>query len=447
MSQATFKNNRVTSSPQTIPIVNIGRFRTFSGSNMEDSPQISGLDFNTKFETKVVAKVLPFRVNNYVIENLIDWSNPESDPMFRLVFPHREMLEATDFNRVAELVAGNASQGELDHVVGDIRQKLNPNPADQASLNVPVEDGFRLEGLQHKYRETVLVFPAQGQTCHTYCSFCFRWNQFVKNGEEKFKAKTQAFLDYLAKHKEVIDVLFTGGDPLVMNHRRWEGYLLPLLDKKYDHIQNIRIGTKTLAFWPYRFTTDQDADDMLRLFERVVQSGKQLAIMAHYDHPVELSTPAAEEAIRRVRSTGAVIRSQGPVLRNINDNSASWAQLWKKQLTLGIVPYYQFVERDTGARRFFEVPLARAFEIYRESIQQVSGLGRTARGPVMSASQGKVHIQGAAQIGDDKVFVLSFLQSREPDHVGQTFFAKFDENATWFNELEPYPSGSKFFFD
>lgn len=70
------------------------------------------------------------------------------------------------------------------------------------------------------------------------------------------------------------------------------------------------------------------------------------------------------------------------------------------------------VERDTGARHYFAVPLAHACEIYREAIQQVSGIARTARGPSLSASPGKVEIQGTAEINGEKVFVLRFLQGR-----------------------------------
>ncbi len=87
------------------------------------------------------------------------------------------------------------------------------------------------------------------------------------------------------------------------------------------------------------------------------------------------------EAIRRIRATGAVIRTQAPLVQRINDDADVWVRMWRTQVRLGLIPYYMFVQRDTGAKRYFEVPLVRAYEIYREAIQQVSGLGRTARGP------------------------------------------------------------------
>jgi len=214
-----------------------------------------------------------------------------------------------------------------------------------------------------------------------------------------------------------------------------------------EHIETIRIGTKALTFWPYRFVTDEDADDLLVLFENVIHSGRQLAIMAHYNHWKELDTKIAKTAIRRVRDTGAIIRSQGPLLKGINDSAETWQQLWKDQTKLGIYPYYMFVERDTGARHYFEVPLAKAWEIYREAISGVSGLARSARGPSMSASPGKVEVQGVTEINGEKVFVLRFIQGRNPNWVQQPFFAKYNPEATWLNDLEPAFGAPRFFFE
>ncbi|MEE8119346.1 MAG: lysine 2,3-aminomutase, partial [Gammaproteobacteria bacterium] len=99
------------------------------------------------------------------------------------------------------------------------------------------------------------------------------------------------------------------------------------------------------------------------------------------------------------------------------------------------------------ARRYFELPLFRTWEIYRGAIQNVSGLGRTARGPSMSADPGKVEIQGIAEIRGEKVFVLRFLQGRNPDWVQRPFFARYNENATWLDDLEPAFGDARFFFE
>ena len=177
-----------------------------------------------------------------------------------------------------------------------------------------------------------------------------------------------------------------------------------------------------MAWWPYRFVTDIDADDLLRLFEQVVNSGKHLALMAHYSHPRELSPPISKLAIRKIQQTGATIRSQAPLIRNVNDYSDIWAAMWQKQVDLGIIPYYMFVERDTGPRQYFDVPLYRALDIFTRGIRQVSGLGRTARGPSMSCAPGKVLVDGVAEIEGEKVFVLKFLQGPGSEVDQQSVF-------------------------
>ncbi len=148
-----------------------------------------------------------------------------------------------------------------------------------------------------------------------------------------------------------------------------------------------------------------------------------------------------------MRDTGVVIRTQAPLIRHINDDPAVWARMWRTQVSLGLVPYYMFVERDTGAKRYFEVPLARAHEVYQGAMQQVSGLGRTARGPSMSAGPGKVEIQGITHIQGEKVFVLRFIQARNPDWVQKPFFARFDPEATWLDDLKPALGEKEFFFE
>jgi len=202
-----------------------------------------------------------------------------------------------------------------------------------------------------------------------------------------------------------------------------------------------------VAYWPQRFVSDRDADDLLRLFERIVKAGKNLAIMGHYSHAVELRQDIAQQAVKRIVSTGATLRMQGPLIRHINEDPNSWAELWQTGTRLGAIPYYMFVERDTGPRGYFEVPLARAHEIFQAAYQQVSGLSRTVRGPSMSAFPGKIVIDGVVNIGGEKVFALQFLQARNPDWVRRPFYAKFDAEATWFDDLRPAFGQEKFFFE
>ncbi|MCE4565433.1 lysine 2,3-aminomutase [Maribellus sp. CM-23] len=421
-------------------------YKPYSLHNFRQIPQMSFLTDEQKLEIEVVGTVLPFKTDNYVVDELIDWSNFEKDPFFHLTFPQREMLHEKDFSRIASLLRTNASKELVKEEVNKIRLKLNPNPAGQEN-NVPVFNGKRLNGIQHKYRETMLFFPTQGQTCHAYCTFCFRWPQFALN-EFKFAMKeADQMVEYLKANPHISDVLFTGGDPAVMKTRFFESYFNALLEADIPHLKNIRIGTKSLAYWPYRYTTDPDADDLLRLFEKVKKRGINVALMAHLNHPGELKTKAVQEAVQRLLNAGVQIRSQSPVMRNINDRADIWAENWKEQVRQGIVPYYMFVARDTGAQDYFAVSLNRAWQIFRGAYNQVSGICRTVKGPSMSCSPGKVQIVGVSEIKGQKVFVLNFLQGRDPSWVGKPFFAKFDPKAVWFDDLEPALGESGFFFE
>lgn len=423
-------------------------YRSYSAHNFRQIPQISKLTEDQLKDIEVVSHVLPFKSNNYVVNELINWDNVPDDPMFTLTFPRKEMLIPEHYEKMHKAMASGASKDELKKVATEIRKELNPHPAGQLEHNVPMIEGHKLSGMQHKYRETVLFFPSQGQTCHAYCSFCFRWPQFVGMDEWKFAMKeTELLIKYLQEHKEVTDLLFTGGDPMIMKNKIFASYIDAILNADIPNLQTIRIGTKALGYWPYKFLTDDDADDTMKTFEKIVKSGRNLAIMAHFNHPVELSTKAVQKAIARVRSTGAQIRTQSPIMRNINADASVWAELWRMQVNLNCIPYYMFVARDTGAQHYFKVPLVEAWNIFRDAYQKVSGVCRTVRGPSMSATPGKVQILGVSEVNGKKIMTLRFLQGRNPDWVAKPFFAEYDENAIWLDELKPAFGEKKFFFE
>ena len=424
------------------------KFQVFTRQNLDKLPQMQRLSDEQRLAMKTVAHVLPFRVNNYVVEDLIDWDNIPDDPMFQLTFPQAGMLKEEDFQTIRGMLLRDASPAELKPEIKRIQYSLNPHPAGQKSLNVPHENGEPVPGMQHKYRETVLFFPMAGQTCHAYCTYCFRWPQFVGLDDMKFASKeASGLVNYLRAHKEVTSVLITGGDPMIMRTALLRQYIEPLLKEPgLEHVTSIRFGTKAPAYWPYRFTQGEDADDLMRLIGEIREAGKDAAIMAHFSVLRELQTDVAQLAIKRLISAGATVRTQAPLIRHVNDNADNWAQMWRQQVKLGAIPYYMFIERDTGARGYFEVPLWRAFMIFTEAYRQVTGLARTVRGPSMSCTPGKVLISGVAEIHGEKAFVLKMLQARDPAWVNQVFFAKYDQRATWMDQLKPAFGEEEFFF-
>ena len=422
--------------------------KSYTLSNFRELPQIQKLSEEKQFEMEVVGNVLPFKANNYVVEQLIDWENIPLDPMYVLTFPQKGMLKPEHYEKMATALKNNSDKKEISSIANEIRLQLNPHPAGQMELNVPtLKDGTKLYGMQHKYKETCLFFPSQSQTCHAYCSFCFRWPQFVGMDEMKFAMQEgEQLVQYLREHPEITDVLFTGGDPMIMKAKIFSKYVEILIEARLPNLKTIRIGTKSLSYWPYKFLTDSDSEEMLDIFKKVTENNLHLAFMAHFNHLNELSTPSVKNAIKKVRETGAEIRTQSPLLAHINDDSEMWSNMWSKQVQLGCIPYYMFVVRDTGAQHYFGVSLVKAYDIFSKAYSTVSGLARTVRGPSMSATPGKVQVSGITTINNEKVIILRFLQGRNPDWAHTPFFAKYDENAIWLDDLKP-AFDEKFFFD
>lgn len=427
---------------------NDASYHPYGLHSLRKIPQIHQLSDDLIHAIEVVGQVLPFRTNSYVLEHLIDWDNIPDDPMFKLTFPQQDMLSELHFQSLSNAIANNMPQTEIEHIVNQIRFSLNPHPAGQLEHNVPILDGDIVQGVQHKYGETALFFPREGQTCHAYCTWCFRWPQFVNLNDLKFASDdVNRLINYLRKNPSITDLLITGGDPLIMRTSRLKFYIDAILEANLPNLQTIRFGSKSLTYWPYRYLTDKDADELLRLFEKIVASGKHLAFMAHINHPRELAPQPVHDAVQRIRNTGAMIRTQSPVLRNVNADAELWAEMWRKQVALGMVPYYFFVARDTGAQDYFAVPLIEAYEIFRDAYSAVSGVARTVRGPSMSATPGKIQILGTTKLYDDtEAFILQYIQARNPEFVNRPFMAKYDPDAIWFNQLEPLHSHDSHFF-
>lgn len=426
-------------------------YKSINTREFENTSYFEKLSSDYQQDLKILSLIFPFKVNTYILEELIDWDNWESDPIFRLVFPHRDMLNERQFKKLKDTF-NQSNEDILKKVVINIWHQLNPHPEGQMDLNIPKVKGKKLLGIQHQYQETVLAFPSRGQTSHAYCSFCFRWPQFIGQKELKISLNdTSLLLEYLQSKPLVTDILLTGGDPMVMGFKAFKEYLDPLLNNiETTNIQTIRIGTKSLTYHPFKFTNDSESDDFIRYFEQIVRKGINLSIMAHFNHPRELEPKVVCEAVKRIRSTGAQIRTQAPILKHINDDSKVWAEMWRKQVNMNMIPYYMFVARDTGAKQYFEVSLEKAWAIFRNAYRQVSGVCKTVRGPIMSSLPGKVQLLGKTEVeknGDMiDAFVLRFIQARNPVWVNKPFLAKYNPNAYWLNDLEPL-YGKEFFYE
>ena len=342
-----------------------------------------------------VTKKYVFRTSDYYLD-LIDWNDP-ADPIRQLIIPRPEELD---------------SWGELD-------------ASNEAAVTVE-------HGVQHKYHDTVLLLC--NEVCGAYCRYCFRKRLFMNDNEEVNKSVYDG-LDYIAAHPEITNVLLTGGDPLLMSTRRLEEIIGRL--REIPHIQIIRIGSKMPAFNPWRILDDPD---LLAMFNRYSTAEKRIYVMAHFDHPRELTEPAVQ-ALDKLIHSGVILTNQCPLIRGINDQPEVLGELYRKLSWIGCAPYYLFQGRPTVGNAPYRVSIVHGWEIFQEALHMGSGLARRARF-VMSHESGKIEILAV----DEKFIYLRYHRAKDPALRGRFMIYHRNDEAYWLDDLEPVdPSSSRLF--
>jgi L-lysine 2,3-aminomutase len=390
------------------------KYTAYSAKSFRNSRYFNYLSEARQREFTITTQVLHFKVNNYVLDNLLDWDNLKQDPMFTLLFPQKSMMLAQDYQRIADSIHFNAPE----YLVKLARHSLYP------PHNSDYDRYIKGPGIFHLFSKTLELFPHKASTCHSYCTYCHRWMPLVDEQARFNYNSDDPVTDYLQQHPEIEDVIFSGGDPMVMSTTNLIGAITPLLE--FEQVRSIRFITKSLAWWPHRFTTDKDSDQLLAFFNELTSKGLNITFIAHFTHPKELATPVVKEAVNRLLRAGIVIRCQGPCIKGINDNPKTLAELWSKQVQLGMVPYYLFGEFNYGPGDCFKIPVARLLEISQQAIRACSGLVKTIRAPVLSDNQMKVSVEDVVEIQGEKHFVLKCINSAISAHVGRVFFEKYD---------------------
>ena len=335
---------------------------------------------------KPVVERYVFRANDYYLR-LIDWRD-ENDPIMQLIIPREEELR---------------DWGRLD--------------ASNEAAVTPVR------GVQHKYTDTVLLLC--NEVCGAYCRYCFRKRLFMDENDEVTKDISEG-LSYIASHPEVTNVLLTGGDPLLMSTRR----LIEIFEalREFDHVRIIRIGSKIPAFDPWRVQNDQK---LQAAFRKYSTPEKRIYLMAHFDHPRELTEPAIAGIDACIRN-GVVCVNQCPLIKGINDDPYVLAELYATLSYIGCPPYYLFQGRPTAGNEPYEVPIVRGWEIFQQALRQGSGLARRAR-YCMSHETGKVEIMAV----DEERMYLRYHQAKDLDDLGRFLIRRRDDEAYWLDQLVP----------
>ncbi len=392
------------------------QYRTYTNLTFKNSPYYKKLPPAQREEFDVLSQVFHFKVNNYVLEHLIDWQAVPNDPIYRLAFLRKDMLHPQNYAALRQWLQTGMGQYTLKKIVRAIERSMYPE-VKKYEGKVARVNGVRVPGVDHLFHTSMHLFPdPMVKTCHAYCNYCFRWLLFTNKTAQQSLAyqNPETPVQYLKNNPQIVEVTFTGADPLVLKAATLKKYIEPIL--AIDSIQAIRICSKSLAWWPFRFTTDRDADELLQLFDYVQQQGKHLSLRAHFTHPRELAQPEVATATARIRATGTQIHCQGPLVQGINDTADALATMWTKQVQLGMVPYYLFMEADHSPQSPFRVPLARALRIFQEAQHKTTALARTVRGPVFMNDLNRVLLDGTTELNGQKYFVLKTLQCPPGTH-------------------------------
>lgn len=349
-----------------------------------DILQVTQIPIEQRRRLKKVTKKFAFRANDYYL-SLIDWSN-EDDPIRRIIIPHE-----------GELIPwGKLDASEEAHYAKTL-------------------------GLEHKYSDTALLLV--NNICGGFCRFCFRKRLFM-NEDSEVTHNISPNLQYIRNHPEISNVLLSGGDPLIMSTKKLESFIQRI--RCIEHVKIIRIGTKMPAFNPYRITEDPSLTEMLN---RYSLPQKRIYIMTNFNHPREL-TPISIDAITRLLEAGTIVINQTPLIRGVNDDPDTLAELFRSLSFMGISSYYVFQCRPTLGNRIYAVPVAESYEIFRKARMQVSGLAGTARF-IMSHSTGKIEVAGTTP----EHIYMQYHRSASPGNASQFMVFKINKDAYWFDDF------------
>ncbi len=347
---------------------------------------VQGLTEQEREGLRPVTDEYVFRANEYYLK-LIDWDDPH-DPIRQLIVPREDELK---------------EWGKLD-------------ASNEESVTVA-------RGVQHKYTDTVLLLC--NEVCGAYCRYCFRKRLFMDDNDEVTNDISEG-IRYITEHPEVTNVLLTGGDPLLMSTRRLRDIFSQLRD--IPHVNIIRLGSKIPAFDPYRLLSD---DHLLDVFREYSTPEKRIYLMAHFDHPREL-TDLAVQGIDAAIASGVICVNQCPMIKGINDDPDVLAEMYSKLSYIGCTPYYLFQGRPTAGNEPYEVPLVRGWRIFQEALARGSGLARRVR-YCMSHESGKVEILAI----DDRFIYSRYHQAKDRANLGRFMIHQRDDDAFWLDHLKP----------
>jgi lysine 2,3-aminomutase len=348
-----------------------------------------------KEEEKVLKKVIaihPMSITRYYM-SLINKAE-KNDPIRKLIVPSEYEL--------------NSASGSYD-------------PSHE-------KDNTKTVGLQHKYRQTALILSTN--RCTAYCRFCFRKRLVGLPNSEVLKRFEDA-MDYVREHKEIDNVLISGGDPLSLPTEIIEKFLGSLY--AIPHLKYVRFGTRVPVVFPQRVIGDEK---LIEIFRKYASRDKKLYIVAHFNHPREI-TDKSRVAIGMLLKAGVSISNQTVLLKGVNDNPNILAELWNGLINIDVFPYYVFQCRPVKrVKDHFSVPIYEGWKIFEEAKKKLKGHLLCKRLKyVMSHKNGKIEIIGMT----DKEMVFKYHQPKNLDDSGRIIIKPIDKNLAWLDDINDLP--------
>lgn len=427
------------------------------------------------------------KFNRYIAHNLYGYNKYLQNGGANLY--SKEELKAVEDAKVQDRLPPRATKYYMD-LAGTseaITNLIKARPEETNDLSGERDPSNQLrystvDGLLHKY-ELILLYVARA--CSSWCRYCYR-SDFLTNKTEKDIANVDEVMAYVRSHNEKVkkinaetpgqdkifpikEALLSGGDPMVLSNNNLFEYMHGLADAG---VKTVRIGTKELAFFPFRF--DDNFFEMLDLFHSL-HKNVNVAFMVHFTHPDEFlekdpktlkyitdengdfkRIEVVEKAIRRLKSRPFVtLENQTPIIDSVNDNSNVLRLLQIELKRLGINNHYYFQCREIEGHKAFAVPVEKAWRIHADSQRGLSGIEKSRF--CMSTEAGKLEVVSIidkpdfAKMGVEippafKSFVDSIVgdglvimkQHRTPysEKQGDLVIARRNPNALWISGYE-----------
>lgn len=284
-------------------------------------------------------------------------------------------------------------------------------------------DNTVIDGLQHKYAETVMMLSTN--QCAMYCRHCFR-KRLVGLSDDEVAKHFDEMRAYIQKHTEISNVLVSGGDAFLNSNERLCKILAMLVD--IPHLDAIRLASRVPVVFPQRITEDAALVSMLAQYN----TKKQLYFVTQFNHPREL-TPQAIQAIRLLRQAGIPAKNQTVLLRGVNDDPAVLGALLQGLVAAGIVPYYVFQCRPvSGVKNQFQVPLRRGYEIVEKAKAMQNGMGKSFR-YAMSHITGKLEILGPTPGHPDEM-LFKYHEAHDAENLGRILSLPVTQSMAWLEQ-------------